>query len=534
MSGPLLRAALAVALGLLWLAGPLASPDTSAALGVDSSTSPGDLAEALVRAAGTDARIVYADSVPPSAAVSALLAGEARRAFDSSESGSASDLPHVVLSVPGTPPRIQLTAPTDLIAERRAALDLVVRGTPSTAGVIVLTEGSGLEDTVRVTFDESGAARASIGVEPHRAGAAMWTARFEGTAATVTGWVRPAATVRALILTGPPGNESRQLVRALESAGVDVVVRQDLGRALTVASAGARMPGDLTELEPFDVVAIVDPLAAPIELLLTWVAERGGGLLRVAAPSVEAESISGIEWTGPAEVLPLPAAELQTRAERVIAPHGGVGFPVARGGSSDDGAVHARADWLGRGRVYTSGLQSWPWVMEVGAVAAHRRHWESIVEWLAGGLVAEATLVAAPAVVGLAWSGRIDGSAPASLALRRPETDQPAILDDRELLPSPTLLALPVSAGAHTLSDADDSASTPLFGFVAGPADVSSGWADAALRVGGAGGTVTVADGTRASSRPVGDRRDLRWLLFLMVGALAGAGWTTRRIAGLP
>jgi hypothetical protein len=535
MTGTVLRSALAVALGLLWLVGPLASPDVSTALGVESSTTPEDLAEALVQAAETGVRILYADSVPPSAAVSALLAGEARRTLDSSATGADSGPGRVTLTVPGSAPRIELTTRADLVAERRASLDLVVRGAPSTDAVVALSEGSGLEDTIHVTLDPSGTARTSIGIEPHRAGAAEWTARMDGAVATARAWVRPASTVRALVLTGPPGNESRQLVRSLEAAGVDVALRQDLGRALTVESAGVSMPEDLVDLEPFDVVVVIEPVAAPMELLLRWVVERGGGLLRLAAPAVDSESISRIEWTGPAEVLPLPAADIQTRARRVVAPPGGIGFPVARRESDDlDGAVYARADWLGRGRVYTSGLQSWPWVMEVGAGAAHRSHWESIVEWLSGGLVAEATLRGTPAVTGLAWTGRIDGPVPESLALRRPSTDRPASPADRELLTTPTLLALPVTAGAHTLSDAGDSTGTPIFGFVAGPAGASSGWADAALRVGGAGGTVTVADAADASVRPVGNRTGLRWLLFLLVGALAGTGWATRRIAGLP
>lgn len=535
MIGNLLRSTLAVALGLLWLVGPLASPNTSIALGVDASTTPSDLAKALVQSAETDTRIVYADSVPPSAAVSALLAGEASRAVDFSLAGPAPGPARVTLTVPGSAPRLQLTAPTHLIAERRAALDLVVRGAPSSEAVVVLSEGSGLEDTIHVAFDPSGTARTSIGIEPHRAGAATWTARMDGSAATAWAWVRSATAVRALVLTGPPGNESRQLIRSLEGAGIDVTVRQDLGRALTVESAGASLPTDLADLESFDVVVVIEPLAAPMDLLLTWVVERGGGLLRLVSATVDAESISRIEWTGPAELLPLPAADVQTRAQRVTPPPGGIGLPVAQGESDDeDRPVYARADWLGRGRVYTSGLQSWPWVMEVGAVAAHRSHWESIVEWLAGGLVADATLRDTPAITGLAWSGRIDGPAPASLALSRPPTDRPAPPTDRELLTTPTLLALPVTAGAHTLADAEDPTSAPLFGFVAGPADASSGWDDAALRVGGAGGTVTVADGTDSSARPVGERSDLRWLLFVLVGALAGAGWTTRRIAGLP
>ncbi len=379
---------------------------------------------------------------------------------------------------------------------------------------------SGTADTLSVRIGPSGIATVSVAIEPAVAGPGTWTVRAVGESVTTHAWVRPEAAVRVLLMTGAPGWESRYLARALEAAGASLSVHQALGRDQAVATSGATPPERMADLEAWDVVAVVGPLeAAPSALLRRWVTERGGGLLLVGSLSTAtAGPASALRWSGPAEIMPLPAAELLPLLAVVPA----MGTPVAW--SSTDpaatsataaGAVYASAEWVGRGRIFTSGIETWPWVMEAGLADEHRRYWESVVEWLAGGLTAHLSLSGGVGRPGVAWMGRLEG----------------------DTLPSRRVRLVPTRTGGHPLGPVPP-LSTGLgeanLGIVVVDGSERGSWTEAALEIGGAGGLVrTAASVSSAPLRgPLFRPATRRWLLFLTLATLAVAAWATRRIEG--
>ncbi|MEJ2540018.1 MAG: hypothetical protein P8188_08625 [Gemmatimonadota bacterium] len=481
--------------------------------------------------------LTWADSVPPGRDVTALLAAAAR-------GGGA-----VTVAMPDDAGTLRLEPPARPVAGRRGALRLSVRAGADSEVPVALVGPGGRIDTVRVSTGPDGRGATAVAVEPAREGVATWTARSGDAAATVHAWVRPPSPVRVFVWGGAPGSESRYLVRALESAGMEVVVRQDLGRGLAVTTPGAEAPGSLDESSRYDVLVLVGrPRRADEALALRWVRERGGGLLLLDAVSSDSplapwaplgawaeHSAAEISWSGPAEIVPLPGPELLTRATPV--PEGGV--LMAR----VDGEPVVHRVHLGRGRIVAAGLESWPWVMKAGLVSEHRAFWESVVEWLAGGLTDGTMLVAEAASPGLRWEGRFEGQVPEQVLLTEPDSGGPgAQVLPVERSPAGTgrVAFVPRVAGRHTLrpafqwSNADD---TAAFCVVAVSAEEKHSWTDAALRVGRAGGRMGDAETLglgRSDARSPGRPRVLPWTLFLALGGVSVAGWTLRRVRGLP
>ena len=541
MSGTVnsLRAVTGVALLALVVRGLPGASEPGEPLLLDAVTPSDTLAAILAR--DTLSPLVWLDSVAPDRASTALLAAAARK-------GTA-----VTLAVPDEAGRLRVEPPLRPVAGRRGALRVSVRGNPDDEIPVTVEGPGGVVDTVRVATGPDGRGAGSLAVEPSREGTAAWTVRAPGATATAHAWVRPAAPVRVLVWDEAPGSESRYLVRALESAGMEVEVRQELGRGLAVASTGASVPRTLGDLDGVDVLVLLGSPSRSVDTLaLRWVRERGGGLLLAAgvpassalapwAPRGQGREGSGsaITWAGPAEIVPLPRSDVPIRT--TIVP--GAGLPVARAG---DEAL-ARLAHLGRGRLFTSGLETWPWPLRAGLVAEHRAFWESVVEWLAGGLTRETILVAGPALPGTRWEGRFEGPEPTPPILHSavpgPITEE--VLPTSPARPGGAATAFVATGpGLHTLrfGPADPGGDPEVFGVVSIEPSASPGWTAAALEVGAAGGEL-IAAGPRAGAMgltgvttgrsPAPVSRPAGWLLFLAVAGLAVTGWTLRRVRGL-
>lgn len=537
------RIALGIGLIALLSLGVPRGPEPGEPALVDAVTSADELAAILVQ--DTAPILTYADSTPPTRAVTALLASAA-------QSGA-----EVALAVPGDEGRLRVVPPDRAVARRRAALGVHLRGEPGDEVSVTIRGQTGAADTVVVPIGPDGRGSASVAVEPSLPGAASWTVQARGAEATAHAWVRPETPVRVFVWSGPPGWESRWLIRALEATGTQLSVRQDLGRDLAVTTEGASAPRSLDDLAAYDVLVLVDAAADSADALAhRWVAERGGGLLLVGtsaaaptlarwAPRGQAVDVAaaGLDWRGPAEIVPLPAAEIIARG--VPLPGSGTVVTAVGTAARSDAAsgtepgpspVFARAAYLGRGRIYASGLESWPWAMEAGFGAEHAAYWESVVEWLAGGLADDMLLAGEPGVPGTRWEGRIEGDIPAALTLRRPAAQAAQSMD--EPLPtrgdgtaSAVVAFVPVAEGAHALVPFD--ADSTSLGTVAAPATERLSWTAAAAAIGAAGGRIVSGDDAQRA-RAARPARTLPWITFLLLAALAVAGWTARRVRGRP
>lgn len=526
------RVVLGVALIALIVFGPLPRRDGGTPIRVTSSTP----ADALAQAFADDgaAAAGYADAVAPATDLAALLAGAAARGA------------RVTVSVPGALPSLTVTPPPDAIAMRRSALDVVVRGVPDTDMSLTIDRPSGRVDSLTVSLDSGGRGSVAVAVEPAAGGAATWTVHAGGASASAHAWVRPAQPVRVLLLTGTPQWESRYLARALEAAGAEVSVHQELGRDQIVSTAAAARPRNLADLRAWDVVALVDPPAdTPDGLLLEW-ARSGGGLLLVgtgssgdetaawgpAAPAREV-SASTMSWGGPVEIVPLPGADLGTRAAPLSATYRGMEVAATTDGAARNGApeVVAAVDWIGRGRIFTSAFETWPWAMEAGLTTEHAAYWESVVEWLAGGLTRDFTVRGPVGTAGVAWTGRVEGAYPQRLPVVRPERDEGDDgIDFVRLSPvgaTARVRFLPLSVGVHGLG--------AMSGVPVLPASAPTTWTSAALTIGGEGGTVRARDAGASANggTPLRDPATRLWLIYLLLTGIAVAGWASRRVAGL-
>jgi hypothetical protein len=491
---------------------------------VTSETPATVLADALASTV-VSVPLEYADSIAPTREISVLLAGAAHTGRS------------VALNVPATLPALEVDIPQELIAQRRAALRVRIRAEPSSEATLYIDDPSGATDSVLVRIDADGFAEASVAIEPARTGVATWTVRAGPHAVTAHARVLSEQPVRVLLLTEAAEWESRYLVRALEAAGAAVSVHQQLGRDQIVASDQTSRPSTLDELSAWDVVAVAGAVSAATERLLSqWVSERGGGLLLVsgAAPSAELAQWAAIstpvsrpaedlEWAGPVEIVPLPASDLSPRM--VTLPAGGSPVAWSRNSGGSE-SVHARADWVGRGRIFSSGFESWPWVMEVGQIEGHRRYWESVVEWLASGLTRDVVLAGQPGLANVAWDGRLQGmGAAAQIISTRAQQARVEVL----YVPghTPRVRTVPTETGVHPITVGERD-----FGMISVDATERTSWTGAALEIGSRGGTVAAASGSLTPPTPW-NRTLLRWLAFLLLAALASIAWAARRLAGL-
>jgi len=540
------RGALGLGLVALFAVGLRDGVRWDAPLAVTSGTSASSLAGALSTPLGSGEvrELAYRDDVAPTREVSALLAGAAARGD------------HVTLFAPSSLPVLGVIPPRDPVAMRRSALTFTIRGAAGTTLPVIISDPSGTADTIPAVIGPSGVVTAAVAVEPANAGSGQWRVRAGGAAETVHAWTRPEAPVRVLVISGPPTWESRYLIRALESSGVVVSVHQSLGRDLVVTTEGVTVPTTLSDFDAYDVVAVAGPTdLLPEEVLHQWVASRGGGLLLLGASPTDQRlrawsasglptptPISSINWSGFAELVSLPPTLLAPNALGLPQPH--PGMPIAWSGESPDAPdkVYVAAGWMGRGRVYASGLESWSWAMEAGLVDEHAAYWESVMEWLAQGLREDLSLTAQPSAPFVAWTGAFTGRMgvmPARLALNRPPTSG-SIGGPAETLGAPAE-TLPLSAGRGGVAIARfvplTSGDHVLGGDYKHGAVVTSGserpsWVRAALQMGHEGAeirpTTSVVETTTAQRLDTPPWR--RWLIFVCLAGLAFAGWMATRL----
>jgi hypothetical protein len=478
---------------------------------LDPDVSALDLAGVLVDQPG--AALNYSGSHPPTREIVALLERSAER-------GSA-----VSISVPGSLPRLEVHSPVDPIAQRRASLEVTVRGEAGEAVPVVVADATGAADTFNVQVGPSGTRTASVAVEPTRGGPAEWTVEASGQSITTRAWTRRERTLRVLMISGPPSWESRYLARALEASGAAVSVRQSLGREMTVTTDAAAAGDPADALDEYDVIALVGPVSDSViardaeTTIGRWVTERGGGLLMVgtgtahgalgawsASRRIGPIDAGTIQWGGPAEILKLPEADLEVEPYSFAAAHPGVRVAWSSDANGSTDRTHATAGWMGRGRVFSSGLDTWPWAMEAGLVQEHVDWWESVVEWLAGGLRSDTQLVGPDGAPGLLWRGDMrsaDGGAPTPVHF------------------------VPVSAGGRSLSPDDE------HGAVVVPPDDRPSWVSAALMLGGSGGAIQAASaGSDLTAGDLPGSSGPPWFPFLALALLATTAWTGRRLAG--
>jgi hypothetical protein len=493
---------------------------------VSSETSADRLAAAL--AVDGAASVSFVDSVAPSREVTRLLSGAAARGIG------------VRLVVPGVPPALEVSGPAVTVAHRRSALTVTVRAAPGTEVPIAVGDASGVSDTLTVRVgndgdDLAGVAVVSVAVEPSRPGANSWTVSMGTDSVEVTSWTRPEAPVRMLVLSASPGWETRAMVRALEEAGGRVTTWSDLGRELSVGTRGAAVPTRVADLMDFDVLALVGAVPGmSLDTAFQWVGEVGGGLLVVNATPAAAGSppertvrANALRWSGPAEIVPLPAADLDLTVLPLLEAAG----PATVVAAADElGSILAEAESYGRGRIFRSGVQTWPFVLEAGLGAAHTAYWESVVEWLASGLRGDRHLQASAAAPHMAWRGTIEGAVPDTVTVVSPGGGTGVQRSVQRRSDGTGIVRfVPNEVGEYVLGGGLDAG----VGVATGRSTTS--WVDAALEVGAAGGEVEVAAQTDMSraNRPLGASTPWRLPVFVLLAGAALAGWAVRRLAGL-
>ncbi|HUE76764.1 MAG TPA: hypothetical protein VMM83_02390 [Longimicrobiales bacterium] len=336
------------------------------------------------------------------------------------------------VALPPDGPTLSVTAPDAPRTGRYAAVGFTAYADAGdTVTARLLDVSGGVLDSLRLVADSLGAARGAFRVRPGREGWTEWRVSAggspDGERRLVGAWVAAADPPRVLVVAGPPSWESRHVLRALERSGADVSLVQRVGRDNVITAGDVPVDwGTERALGQYDVVVLLpdaDAAAASVRALETWV-EEGKGVMVAAdgspAPGVAVPTGPGagelapvehradaLAWSAPAEIAPLPAADLVVRASAVNATLPGATV-AAR---APDGDALLTLAPFGRGRTVVLGLrETWRWTMEAGLEAEHRAFWRSLVDWLAVpsadslGVRASAADVEAGATVDM-WSG---------------------------------------------------------------------------------------------------------------------------------
>lgn len=470
-------------------------------------------------------------------------------------------------------------APRAPRAERAAALPFGVQGGEPEGEVTArILDGAGVLDSLRLRLDPSGGGGGAFRLRPARGGWHEWRVEVEGVGAqTVGAWVREAAAPRVLVVAGPPTWESRFLLRALDEAGVETTAVLPLGQGF---QAGARegIPTGAGGLEGLDAVVVLPGAAvdAAARRALEAFVLAGGGVAAVGRPELwralgvareggmgaATEPVgmagTGIRWSLPPELVPLPAEDLRTAA-LPLGPLEAASHPVA---SDGEGPLLALRP-LGSGRVAALGvLESWRWRMEAGRVEEHREFWRGLVEWLAGE-GPDAPPVRVSTGVGAAGVPVVlerfpvqDGGEGGAFLLEHPD-------GARELLqaeapdPGGSLRAafLPVGEGVYRIEGGEGTTPTGFRAVAPGAAGAtrqapgepvaggprSDAVARLALLAHRSGGGLVEApeleeavEARLAAAGTGGGGSWLHWVLLAGIVALALGEWSLRRLSGRP
>jgi hypothetical protein len=515
----------------------------------------------------------------------------------------------LLVALPGDVPALWVEPPGHARTERAAAVAFGVTARPGGDTVRVrLYDGAGPVDSLAVVVPASGRVEGAFRVRPTRAGWQDWRIEAVGATRRAGAWVHEALPPHVLLLAGPPTWESRFVLRALDEAGARTAAVIPLGRGLHAGDAGPSMPADSASMARYDAVlllpgAVLD--AGALRTLERYVA-GGGGLLAVGhndawrafglSDSAGAEGeVAGaaVRWQLPAELAPLPAAELRVP----VLPLGAAGPGAFVAAMADDGAPLLAVRQSGMGRVAALGvLETWRWRMEAGRVDEHREFWRSLADWLAGQGSAPlrvhlpATEGPTGAAVHVELYGHASapggavthGGAPPVLRLERPDGTSELLVAGRPAsaqagagaeghTPVWRAAFLPVTEGVYRIGlaggeaaaihaaaadAAEDVPGQPAAGgtahvaaaFHATAAGAAAGAADGfaidgaarlALLAWASGGSAVPADSVlpwlaarQAEFGAVRGGEALRWLLLAALLAAAAAEWTVRRLSG--
>jgi hypothetical protein len=305
----------------------------------------------------------------------------------------------LVALVPGDPPVLLAEPPGRLRAGRPAPL----RVQATVPARVTLSGEEAREEKRELTEGESYA----FLLRPREEGWRSWTLRTTGigepTAAGApqgwershawTGWAEAYRPLHVLVMSGPPSQESRMVVRALEEAGERVETWIHLGRDRWIGRGGGPLPTDPEAYAPYDAVFVLPGLELPPGAaagLLRAAAEGGMGLV-LAATTGGSSALAGrvlhgrepgdrngsrrvrgeeLRWVLPPEVPPLPSSPVE----------------VTLPGSLDPAAFVG----VGRGRAaFVALTDTWRWRMEAGEVDGHRAFWQGMANWASAGLVGD-------------------------------------------------------------------------------------------------------------------------------------------------
>lgn len=306
------------------------------------------------------------------------------------------------------PPSVVLVPPLRLRTGRLSTLGVRLSAPPGSADEVMLRieDPAGQEELVPLAIGSDGVARGSVPLRPRvpgwqrwRVGPARDAAGEDGAPGTEEepvewhGYALLPRPLRVLVVSGPPTQEVRFVLRALEERGEEVESWIHLGRELWAGRTGP-LPGEPDSYLEWDLILVFpgSPLPdAAVGALLAAV-EAGAGLLLVGGAGAGTPILPGtglaagwmgeeraradtLDWSVPPALSPLPAAGLQTELEVEFTRLAGEGHPWIRLGA------------LGRGRVGAVGLaESWRWRMEEGMDEPHRDWWAGWASWLTDGL----------------------------------------------------------------------------------------------------------------------------------------------------
>jgi hypothetical protein len=293
-------------------------------------------------------------------------------------------------------------------------------------------------------------------------------------------------------------------------------------------------------------------LSATERSSLSAYATNGGGVLAAGAaafdlPITRAASgiplrvaASAIEWSTPAELPPLPAAEVEATAVPLAA-----ATPTTRVAASTAGGAVLLLAPLGRGRMAALALENtWAWGLEAGHGRELAAFWRGLADWLAGGarspFAASVDPVRAPpgsmVVVEVA---RLDPAAPRpeAITLGRPDgRDERLPLAWRGAVGHARFVTN--GTGAFAVGDSPDGPVRPAAhrSDSAAPPPPDA-WARLALQANVRGGEALPAEllderlARLPRTRTFWPPPPLVWLAIVF--ALALVEWTARRLRGL-
>ncbi len=500
---------------------------------------------ALLLSPAAPAAVLRGEGTDPTELELQALAGAAERA-------------PLIVALPREPPTLTAAPPDAPRAGRYAAVGFTAHAEPGdTVGARLLDARDGAVDSIRVVADRGGSASGGFRVRPAREGWVEWRVAADGrdeAVRRVGAWVGPAGPPRVLVVAGAPSWESRYVVRALERSGAAVSLVQQVGRENVITGGDVRPDwGARGVLEGHDVVVLLqgaEPDEGVVRALETWVA--GGKGVAVASGGAAAMAFGGsggpgtarrpeqhhrgnaLVWSAPAEIAPLPPAEIEVAAAAMGPARPGVAV-AARG---QDGDPLLLLTPFGRGRAAVLAIrETWRWTMEAGLEPEHQAFWRSLVDYLAVpstdslGVRVDPVAAEAGSTVEL-WSRG------ASLAIRRPGAAEAEAVPFAAGDSAWSARFVPIDTGLHEVRAPGE----PVAAFRSRPPDgtvpARLGRARLSLLAAASGGELLGPEAFAARAAALGAAADTpaRWppVAFALLALLAVTEWALRRLRGLP